>query len=164
MINEIKEILNIFFEKLEIGIDSIDVSKIENKEIFKIKIKSNESDIIIWKDWKNIDSIYSILKIMISNRLWEKTLIQIEVNDYKKTKNDRLFDFIKLKIEEIQKDWKDICLPQYSWYERKKIHSFVSQFKNNWISTKSIWEWKERRIYICKKSPKLSIDIDWNDI
>jgi hypothetical protein len=47
MINEIKEILNIFFEKLEIGIDSIDVSKIENKEIFKIKIKSNESDIII---------------------------------------------------------------------------------------------------------------------
>jgi hypothetical protein len=39
-----------------------------------------------------------------------------------KSKDDRLFDFIKSKIRLVEKTGKDIQLPFYSSYERKKIH------------------------------------------
>jgi hypothetical protein len=32
------------------------------------------------------------------------------------------------------------------------------------IYTKSEWEWKDRRLYICKKNNKMTIDLDWIDI
>ncbi len=81
-----------------------------------------------------------------------------------KSKDDRLFDFIKLKIVYVKKSHKDFCLPFYSAYERKKIHQFISEMKNDSIYTKSIWEWKDRRLHICLQGKKLSIDIDWDGI
>ena len=55
-------------------------------------------------------------------------------------------------------------LPYYSAYDRKKIHSIVAEYKNDKIYTKSIWEWNQRRLYICKIDQKITIDLDWDDI
>ena len=101
---------------------------------------------------------------MCSKKIWEKIKIHIEVNDYVKTKDDRLLDYIKKEIWSVEKTGKDIQLPFYSSYERKKIHWFVSEMKDKSIYTKSIWEGKDRRLYICKQEKKLTIDIDWDDI
>jgi predicted RNA-binding protein Jag len=101
---------------------------------------------------------------MISKIYWEKIKLHLEVNDYIKTKDDRLFDFIKKEISFLEKTGKDIKLPYFSSYERKKIHSIVHKMENKSIYTKSIWEGKDRRLYICKQNPKLTIDIDWDDI
>jgi predicted RNA-binding protein Jag len=101
---------------------------------------------------------------MLSKIIWKTIKLNVEINDYVKSKDDRLFDFIQKEISYLEKTWKDIQLPYFSSHERKKIHSIVHKLKNNMIFTKSVWEWKERRLYICKNSPKLTIDIDWNDI
>ena len=153
-----------FFVKLNINIESVNVVNKDKPNAFIIKIKTNESGLIIWSNGKNLDAIQNILKLIASKKLWEKIKLYIEVNDYIKTKDDRLFDFIKKEIDYLEKTWNKVKLPHYSSYERKKIHWFVHQIKNKWIYTKSTWEGKERRLYIYKESPKLTIDIDWNDI
>ena len=164
MQNKINKLIKDFFEKLNISINSLEIDKSDDKNIYNIKIKTDESWLIIWSHWKNLDAIQNILKNIISNNIWEKIKIHLEINDYIKTKDDRLFDFIQKEIEYVKKTGKEIKLPYYSAYERKKIHSYVHNLENPWVETKSRWEWKERRLYITKEAIKLTIDVDWNDI
>lgn len=50
-------------------------------------------------------------------------------------------------------------------YDRKKIHSYISEKHSGHIFTKSIGEEKDRRLFICKKSDmSASIDINGTDI
>lgn len=164
MENKMTALVKELFEKLNISIDSVIVSNPEKPNIFNIKIKTDESGIIIWANWKNLDAIQNILKLMSSKLIWERTKLHLEINDYIKTKDDRLFDFIKKEISYLEKTGKEVVLPFYSSYERKKIHWFVHKMNDRWIFTKSKWEGKERRLYIFKETPKLTIDIDWEDI
>jgi len=165
----IKDKIKTFFEKLQINIEKLDIT-IEEGHIFNVKIKTNDSWIVIWPHWKNIDYIQNILRLIISKSLDTKSSLHLEVNDYMKTKDDRLFDFIKSKISYAEKIKKDIVLPFLNSYERKKVHWFVANLNKGYITTKSAWEWKERRMSICInteksiESRKLTIDIDWDDI
>ncbi len=162
-----KELQNIsveFFEKLWISYDSIEVKNDDDSNIFNISIQSNESWLLIWPNWKHLDALQAILKQIISHRVWKKIKIHLEVNDYIKSKDDRLFDFIKSKVEYVKKSKKDFCLPYYWAYDRKKIHWYISELNESTISTKSIWEWKERRLHIFIHERKLELDIDWDDI
>jgi hypothetical protein len=43
-------------------------------------------------------------------------------------KDKKLFSFINSKISIVEKSSKDIQLPFYSAYDRKKIHSFVAEY------------------------------------
>jgi predicted RNA-binding protein Jag len=52
--------------------------------------------------------------------------IHIEVNDYLEKKDAKLISFIQNKIEQIEISGKEIILPFFSSYERKKVHSYVS--------------------------------------
>jgi predicted RNA-binding protein Jag len=86
------------------------------------------------------------------------------VNDYESSKDERLFSFIQSKINEVKKTWVECKLPFYTPYERKKIHSYVADLKDDSFYTQSRGEDKQRRLYICKQAKKLTIDIDWDDI
>lgn len=163
MIEKIKSLTECFFYNFWFKIENLEVIN-QEKNIFLIKIKSEESGLIIWPNWKNLDHISSILKLIIKNNLKENLKIHIEINDYIKSKDDRLKNLIISKIKLVEKSWKDLMLPFYSAYDRKKIHSIVSDYKNEKIYTKSIWEWNDRRLYICMINKKITIDIDWNDI
>jgi len=167
--NLIKEKIKIFFDKLQIDIETLDIECSE-WSIFNIKIKTDDSWIVIWPHWHNIENIQNLLRLISSKTLDKKVSIHLEVNDYMKTKDERLYSFIKSKVSYAEKNWKDLKLPFLNSYERKKVHSFISDLNKTWISTKSEWEWKERRLVICvdssktSDSNKLTIDIDWDDI
>lgn len=163
MKTKVEALVKQLFEKMNIKIDSIDIISNQNNT-FNIKLKTEESWILIWPQWKNLDSIQNILKLMSSKITWEKIKIRLEVNDYSKSKDDRLFEFIDKEIIFLEKTWTTIKLPFYSSYERKKIHWYISRMKHKWIYAKSSWEWKERRLFIYKEKQKLTIDIDWDDI
>lgn len=163
MVDKINSLTSDFFNNFWVKIESIEVKNEENN-IFLIKIKSPESWLLIWPNWKNLDNITNILKLIIKKNIIETIKIHIEINDYIKSKDDRLKTFILDKIKIVEKSWKDLMLPYYSAYDRKKIHSIVAEYKNDKIYTKSIWEWNQRRLYICKIDQKITIDLDWDDI
>lgn len=161
-LEKVKQITNIFFEKLLVSIDSMEILQ-EQEDIFYIKIKTSDSPLLIWYSGKNLEDIRTVLRAILSKINGKNIILHIEINDYLSKKEDKLFDFIAKKIE-IAKSWKEVILPFFSAYERKKIHSYVSELKDESIWTKSVWEWSERRLHICKKSGHITIDMDWIDI
>lgn len=158
----IKNIVEEFFSKMLVDFSNLEVKK-ELENIYYIKLETTDSSLIIWTRWRNLDDIKNILKILINRKAEENIIIHIEVNDYLKSKEDKLINYIKNKIDYVKETNKDFKLPFFSAYERKKIHSYVSDLKSD-IYTKSEWEWKDRRLYICKKNNKMTIDLDWIDI
>lgn len=163
VVETIKQVSVLFFEKMLIQIESLDVVK-EADNIYYVKIKTPDSWLLIWYMWKALEDVRWILKLLITSKLEEKNIIlHLEVNDYISKKEDRLYNFISKKIE-IVKTWKEVILPYYNPYERKKIHNYISELNDSEIFTKSIWDWSERRLHICKKSKNLTIDMDGIDI
>lgn len=163
MIEKIENLSNIFFKNLWINIEKIEVTQ-KKENIFYIKIKTPDSWILIWQNWKNLISISNLLKLMTNKSLENKIKIFFEVNDYIESKDEKLKSLILEKIKYVEKTWNDLKLWFYSPYQRKKIHDIVWEYNDENIFTKSEWEWDERRLYICKKKPKLTIDIYWDDI
>ncbi len=163
MIQKIENITKTFFQKLDIVLENIEVEK-QKENVFLIKIKTPDSWIIIWNHWENLKNFENILKLLISRKLEEKINIHLEVNDYIYNKDQKLFNFIDSKIEIVLKTKKDFRLPFLTAYERKKVHSYVASLNNPQIFTKSKWEWKQRRLYLCAKDEKITIDLDWTDI
>lgn len=71
----------------------------------------------------------------------------MEVNDYLKSKDDRLFRYIDSRIDYVLKSGKEIALPNFSAYERKKIHSYVSEKKSDKIRSFSVGEKGDRMLH-----------------
>lgn len=162
-VSVIKSLVEDFLEKLLISIDSLEVI-IEWENIYFIKIKTSESSLFIWYSGRNLEDIRNILKNMISKKIDSNIILHLEVNDYISKKDDKLFNFVSKKIDLLKRTWKEIILPYFNAYERKKIHSYVSELNDTSIFTKSVWDWEKRRLHLCKKSQNITIDIDWIDI
>jgi len=105
----------------------------------------------------------SLKKLIISKNFDTNIQIHLEVNDYLEKKDEKLMSFIQKKIEQVKSSGKEVILPALSPYERKKVHSYVSE-NGGTIFTQSRGEGKERRIHLCKKDEKMTIDIDGDDI
>ena len=163
MLEKIKILTSELLKNLWIEVEKIDV--IEQKAWnYNIKIKTPESGLLIWQKWKNLESLSNIIRLMSKKLTDEKVKVFLEINDYIQSKDNYLKSTILEKIKYVESSWKDLVLPYYNAYDRKKIHSIVSEYNNDKIYTKSIWEWEERRLYICIVNEKLTIDIDWDDI
>lgn len=162
-VSVIKSLVEEFLEKLLINIDTLEILN-KSDDVYFLKIKTSESSLFIGHSWKNLEDIRNILKNILSKKFDKNIVLHLEVNDYISKKDDRLFNFISKKIDLLKKSWKEIILPFFNSYERKKIHSYVSELNDSSIYTKSVWEWNNRRLHLCKKSTNITIDIDWIDI
>lgn len=162
MKKDIEEIIYVFFSNLWVNISKIDI--LDNNFIFEIKIITNESWLLIWKDGKNYEAILNIVKSILRKKFEENIKISLEINDYIKTRDELFKNKIIDLVKGVERNWFEKKLWFYSPYERKKIHSIVAELENKNIFTKSIWEGNDRRIYICKLEKKLTIDIDWDNI
>lgn len=151
-----------FFTKLHLDFSQLNVKK-EAPGIYRISMQSNDSHLMIGPHGKNLDIISHLVKLVISKKIWEHIHVHVEVNDYLEKKDEKLLSFIRSKMQYVKESGKEIILPFFSAYERKKVHSFVSENGGN-VYTQSIGEWPERRIHLCRKDEKMTIDIDGDDI
>ena len=156
------ELSKTFFEWLWVSHNNITITQ-ESDTIYRVQLQSDDSHILIWPHGKNLESITHIFALIFSKNVGKHCRVHVEVNDYLAKKDEKLLAFIQSKIDGVQKSGNKVILPFFWAYERKKIHSFVSEF-NNSVYTKSEWEGNERRIHICKRDIPISIDIDGEDI
>lgn len=167
MVSDMQSLLKTFFQHLWIPLESLEVEA-QSDINFCIQIQTPDSALLIGRYGKNIDDLELIIRSFFSQKFQQKIRVRLEINDYKKTRNERLIDFIAWKIDELKQQKIQIPLPYYDSYQRKKIHDYIHRLKDDQIQSKSTWEGKERRMTLSLKksySPYiLSIDIDGVDI
>lgn len=167
MKTKIEQICQEFFKLMKIQVDSVSVKcEDEERNIYFICLETPDSKLVIGTHGQTLDSIKHILSRMIENSIEAWVVIHVEVNDYLKSKDERIYRYIDSRIDFVIKSQKEIALPNYSSYERKKIHNYISEKKLDTIRSYSVGEWKERIMHIAPvaKSQAVDIDIDGTDI
>lgn len=135
-----------FFEGLGIKIDSLTIT--EEGDDISINIETPDSSLIIWQHGKNMDVFKHLLGRVAEKKLGRFIHLHLEVNDYIKSKDERLFRFLESKISFVMSTGKSIRIPNLSAFERKKAHNYISEKKIEWLSTKSEGEWEERALML----------------
>ena len=145
-INRIKSILNEMFdvvkEKVEIQIDGNDKQVVVNLNLENPKY-------LIGHKGKTIEALQSLLNSFLQLENKEYCKVFVEVNGYKKAKEEKLKRLANKMADNVIKFKKSIRLEPMSSYERMIVHTELS--KNEDVITESFGEEPNRRLVIRRK-------------
>jgi predicted RNA-binding protein Jag len=137
-----KAFLETFFSGLGIEIQSLEVK--EEADDLSIRIETPDSPLLIGVHGKNREAFQHLIGRIAEKKLWHFVHVHLEVNDYMKAKDERLFTFLEWKIGWVMQSGKSTQISNLSSFERKKAHNYIAEKKIEWLGTKSEWEWEAR--------------------
>jgi len=152
MDKKVKKIIKSSTKKLMemMGFDcKISVDEIEDEKGVNIIcniVAKGESNFIIDQDGDNLQAIQHLIRLIVRKQSDEKIRFTIDVNNYKKEKNDSILYLAKNMAEKVIKDKKAVVLKPMSAYERRLVHMELDEFEG--VKTESINEGEERKIVI----------------
>lgn len=144
----ITEIAQGFFENL--GLDFSDLEVVvqnEEQHIYLVKIRSEDSSLLIGLHGRTLDEIQSVLIQMCEKALGSYCLIHLEINDYLAEKQKKLFAVVDRKVDLARKNGIDQVIYELSSYERKQVHAYIGDTYPD-IETKSIDGDKGRELHV----------------
>ncbi len=146
-IEKVEKILKEIFDITGESSISYSVNRSENQIIVNIK-GDNVSHLIGYKG-KTIESIQSVLNSILQKEDEEYAKVFLEINDYKKQKEEKLRRLANKMAENVIRFRKPIKLEPMSAYERLIIHSELANRDD--VETESFGEEPRRRVVIRKK-------------
>ncbi|MCX8075127.1 MAG: Jag N-terminal domain-containing protein [Clostridia bacterium] len=146
-INKVNEILGNIFNITNEKDTEYKFEQSENQVV--LTLNSPEISHLIGYRGKTIESFQLILNSMLQKEDEEYAKIFVEINNYKKNKEEKLKEFAKKMADNVIKYRKPIKLEPMSPYERMIIHKELSLRKD--VITESIGEEPRRRVMIKKK-------------
>lgn len=144
--------------KLEEILKNIFSITAENEIVYTIETKNNQVVLEIKGDnvahligyrGKTIESLQSLLNSMLQREDEEFAKVFVEINDYKKNKEDKLKRLANKMADNVIKFRKPIKLEPMSAYERLVIHTELANRSD--VETESQGEEPRRRVVIKKK-------------
>jgi spoIIIJ-associated protein len=144
----ITDIAQGFFENLGLNFSDLEVT-VQNEEqhIYLVKIRSEDSSLLIGLHGRTLDEIQSILIQMAEKVLGSYCLIHLEINDYLAEKQKKLFVIIDRKVDLARKNGIDQVVYELSSYERKQVHAYIGDTYLD-IETRSIDGEKGRELHV----------------
>jgi predicted RNA-binding protein Jag len=137
-----EQIVRQFFENLGITLDWITVHL--SWEELSITLQTPESSLLIGMHGKNLESFQHIIARMIEKQTKKFIRVHLEVNDYMKAKDERLFKFLDSKIEIVLSNGRAFTIKNLNAFERKKAHDYIALRSEKWLKTHSEGEWENR--------------------
>lgn len=135
-----------FFTGLGISVDSLSIE--QTGDDINLTIKTNDSALLIGMHGKNIEVFQHLLSRIIERKLSKFVHVHLEVNDYIKQKEEKLFRFLDSKIAIIRSTGNSIRMPSLSPYERKKAHGYIADKNIVGLKTQSEWEGESRTLVL----------------
>ncbi len=127
IIKQIKDFIKELSTKMNIEINS--EIRIENENINVLLVTDN-NNIIIGKDGKTLNAIQIILRQYMRDLNKFGLRIIVDVGNYKNKKIKNLEYQVKKICKEVLKTKVETKLDPMNSYERRKVHSIVSEFEN----------------------------------
>lgn len=142
---KVKTITQVFFRKMVFAAE-VDVT--EKDSTIKINISCPDSALLIGRYGETLKSLQLILATIIYNQLKPKTPVRIlvDIDNYRNNQNKQIEEMGERAAQAVLKYKKPEVLRPMNSYERKIIHTIVSQKAG--LETASIGEEPERRIII----------------
>ena len=139
IISDIKEFLNTLSKYMDLDIHS--EIKIEDSYIHILLVCDNNA-ILIGKDGKNLDAIQTIMRQYLSNLSQFHLQVIVDASNYKEKKKRSLEFEMKKICKDVLKSKVDVKLDPMNSYERRIVHTVVSEFDH--LESISYGEGKDR--------------------
>ena len=146
-INRLDKILKELFKIT--GDDGIEYKIEKGKNQINLTITGDKVSHLIGYKGKTIESFQSLLNAMLQIENEESAKVFVEVNDYKKRKEEKLKNLANKMANNVIRFRKPIRLEPMSAYERLIIHTELA--KRDDVETESQGEEPRRRVVIKKK-------------
>lgn len=114
--------------------------------ILLVRLKTNRKSVIIGKYGRTLDAIQLLLKQTIKNKFNINVKIDLDIENYRKNKLNKIKKQVVKIIEDVQSSQIDAILDPMNSYERRAVHLIASEYDN--IKTVSVGRESNRHIII----------------
>lgn len=142
MNDAISSLVDNFWKGIGITLESVET--VVDGEDVNIHIVTPDSALIIGMHGRSLENFSHILSRMIEKISGKYIHVHLEVNDYMKSKEERLFRFLESKIAFAMSTGKSVRIPELNSYDRKKAHNYIAEKAIAGLSTHSEWAGTER--------------------
>src|SRR5574344_190317 len=139
VIDYIKNYIKELSKNMKISLQS-EVRIVE--ETFKITLVTDKNAIVIGKDGKNLDAIQTLLRHSLSKQTGLNIRISVDASNYRGSKQKNFEYEIKKIAKDVLKTKAETKLDPMNSYNRRIVHSIVSEFKN--LESESFGETPDR--------------------
>ena len=115
-------------------------------------IESKDAHFLTGKDGEVLEALNHLIKKIIENKTRDtlpQQMVTIDINNFQKKKNENLKTVAHMMAERARFFKSSVEIDPMSAYERKVIHTFLSNIKD--IKTESVGEGANRRVVISYK-------------
>ncbi|MFA5013613.1 MAG: R3H domain-containing nucleic acid-binding protein [Candidatus Paceibacterota bacterium] len=151
-IQNIKDVIAEFFREAdyEVQIKNISSGEDNETEVLDINLDSPDAQVLIGKQGLVLSDIQMLLRKIIKKRMGRELFLNLDIDSYKKKKEDYLRDLAEDTADEVLASGreKEILLP--SPFDRRVVHLELAKRAN--IIVESVGEGEERRIVIKPKN------------
>lgn len=146
-LEKIKQETQIFFEKL--GVKGDIKTEEQEENTIAIDIEMSDPQLFIGERGKTLFDIQRILQAILRKKLGEQLYVSLDINDYKKNKEQYLRELAKTTADEVALLKQAKELPPMPPSDRRIIHMEISLRQD--VTSESIGEEPERRVVIKPK-------------
>jgi spoIIIJ-associated protein len=149
-IDKIKELIKETIEKMGFSCQEIVVEQQngqkQTEEVLVLNIKTLNSNFLIGQYGANLQSLQHIIRILVREKFEERTKFILDVNSYRKEKNEAVILLAKELAKQSVREKRAIIMRPMSPYERRLVHMEFSG--NDQVQTESVGEGEERKVVI----------------
>ncbi len=115
---------------------------------FILHVSEDDSRFLIGQYGNNLQALQHIARMMVGKSFPDDSWATffLDVNDYRRKKDQSVIDLAKTASREAEKEGKVVVLRPMSAYERRLVHLELSKEKN--VTTESVGEGDDRRIVV----------------
>lgn len=143
-LEKIKEISQDFFQKIDDEVQ-VAVKALDDRSV-QIDLIIEKPQMLIGNRGTILMEIQHLLKAILKRRIDEDFYIDLDINDYKKKKNEYIRQLSESSAEEVALSKREKILPSMLAYERRIVHLALADRQD--IATESIGEGQQRRVII----------------
>lgn len=146
--DKIEALVKETIEKMGFSCQEIEINQQRNQEeeTFILNIKTPDSSFLIGQYGANLQALQHIIRVLVREKLEERTRFILDINSYRKEKNETVIRLAKEIAEQAMREKRAIVMRPMSPFERRLVHMEFSG--NDQVQTESIGEGEERKIVI----------------
>ncbi len=118
----------------------------EEEDVFSVTMVSNNNPILIGKEGRTMNAIQLLIKQALQTQTGMTIKVNLDASNYRAKKIKRFEYEIKNIVREVQKTKTDAKLDPMNSYQRRIVHSLLSDFSN--VTTESVGEEPNRCVVI----------------